>query len=307
MELGFLNGVYYIKSESLLSDDDYNALKRLERSLFFKYLKTKDYGYGSKYDSLDNIISKEMSNVIEELIKNSRETLITDVFFVNHNLTNMKIIYKSINFDLPVNNFDLVGSFSKEALEQFFKYNNDKLISEYARPLFNQISKIKKSDIRQELQEMERLTYDFYEQLIINDKNSKIYKPLYDYFNFQKGLSNLTTFLRLKIRNEDINKLREGLIEENFIGSAVFLEIFEKSNKEIITKLGLYLNTELIDAIENLLNNYELKKFKLAVYKFQKEYIKTLSYDASKVGPIVYFLFLKELETLKVRELYYAK
>ena len=307
MELGFLNSVYYVKTESLLSDDDFNALKRLEKSLFFRYLKTKDYGYGSKYEELDEIIAQELINTQNEINKILDDTLLTDSFYILHNITNIKIVYKSIKYDTEITNFDNVSSFNKEAIFQALKYQNYKLLPENVIPLFEAINKIDSSNIQFALQEIELLTYRFYEDLINQSKYKKQYRALIDYIELEKTISNLTTFLRLRKRNEKISKLEKSLFENKFITKDVWLEIYNKNDRDVINKLHIYFNEELTNAIRVFLDNNDTNKLDQAITKYQTEQIKILSYDDNTVGPIVYYLYLKQLETLKVRKLYYAK
>lgn len=305
MDVGFLNGIYYVKTESMLKEDDFNTLKRLGRSLFFRYLKTKDYGLNSNYETIDKIIEKELLNVIEELNNTTNNHLITDAFFIDNTLTNIKIAYKEVRENVVAKNFSTLSRVNKEALLEFFKYGNLKLLPLEHQELFKEINKIDLShEIQNYLQAVEKVTYNYYSRIIKQDKK---YDCLNDYLEQKKVINNLLTFLKFKKRNENINELKDALLEENIIGIDTWLDIYSKNKNEVANKLFIYFNERILTAIDIFLNEGKIDELEEELTEYLTDKIKILSYNSDTLGPIIYYLHLKVEESLKVREYYYEK
>lgn len=303
MDLNFLNGIYYVKTENMLKEDDFNTLKRLGRPLFFKYLKTKDYGFNSGYLTIDNIIEKELLNTKIELDLTARNNLITDVFYVDNDLTNMKIVYKEIHEGIKSNNFTELSRFEKEALEQFFKYGNLKVLPSEHKELFKSINKIPRDlKLQNYLQELEKVTYNYYTKLT---KSKKGYHVLFKYLELKKVINNLLTFIKFKNRDESLEKLKDALLEESIVGIEEFSLMYLNSNNDILNKLLIYFPNHLTEAIHDYIKTLDTEELDLSISLYLTDEIKSLSYNSDTLGPILYYLHLKELEALRVREFYY--
>ena len=287
MDLNFLNGIYYVKTENMLNEDDFNALKRLDEKLFLRYLRTKSYGFNSGYLNIDSIIEQEFLNIKKELDEITNSNIISDIFYLEEDLTNMKIVYKEVFYKAKSSNFSKLGRFSREALEQFFKYGNLKLLPKEYELMFKEINSIKEEDLQEYLQELERVVFNFYTNYV---KSNKKYKVFYNYLEYKKVVDNLKTFLKFKNRNESINKLEKALLDE-----------------EILNKLAVYFNEEIIDAAEDFLNNSSNADLRKETLGYKTAVLREKSYDSETYAPILYYLHLKQLESYKVRELYYAK
>ncbi|MDY0277640.1 MAG: V-type ATPase subunit [Acholeplasma sp.] len=307
MDLGFLNGVYYVKTESMLNEDDFNTLKRLEKNLFFKYLKTRDYGFGSKYVSLDKIIEQELLNVRTEVEGFIDNKLLTNVFYLKTDLTNIKIVYKSVRYDTEIRSFDESGSFSKDALVQAFKYNNTNFIPIEIKPLIEKLIKINDFDTKISLQQIERTTYETYLELISKLKDKALKKILHDYLKWSITIQNLETFLKIKVQSGSIERLQEALIEDEIISVNTWGHLIDSSNKEVLEKLYVHFNKDVVTAIEDFLSTLDYSEVEKEMTQFFLEVIKKNSYDSNTYGPVIYYLYLKELEALKVRRMYYGK
>lgn len=305
MDVTFLNGIYHVKTESMLKEDDFNSLKRLGKSLFFRYLKTKDYGLNSNYESIDKIIEKELLNVKEELDGTTEDNLITDVFYLDNDLTNMKIVFKEISEGVKATNYNNLSRFSKPALTEFFKHGNLKLFESEHQNLFIAINKIDLSlELQDYLQALEKVTYNYYSDIT---KNNKKYYPLYLYLENKKVINNLITFLKFKNRKEPIDKLLNALLVEDIIGIDVWKDLYLKYKQEVFNKLLIYFNERIILAIDEFLNKGAIDDLTYELAAYLEDKIKMLSYDDNTIAPIIYYLHLKEQEALKVREYYYAK
>lgn len=304
MDLNFLNGIYYVKTENMLNEDDFNALKRLDEKLFLRYLRTKSYGFNSGYLNIDSIIEQEFLNIKKELDEITNSNIISDIFYLEEDLTNMKIVYKEVFYKAKSSNFSKLGRFSREALEQFFKYGNLKLLPKEYELMFKEINSIKEEDLQEYLQELERVVFNFYTNYV---KSNKKYKVFYNYLEYKKVVDNLKTFLKFKNRNESINKLEKALLDEEIVGRAVWIDLYNEYNNAILNKLAVYFNEEIIDAAEDFLNNSSNADLRKETLGYKTAVLREKSYDSETYAPILYYLHLKQLESYKVRELYYAK
>lgn len=304
MDIGFLNGIYYVKTESMLNEDDFNALKRLDKTLFFKYLKTRHYGYRSKYSFLEEIIVQEMINVKEELNALTKSNVLANIIYASHDIANIKIVYKSVKYDMPIATYDRVGSLSIELLIQFFKHDNERLLPNELKPLFASIKKIESPHTQIVLQEIEKKVYDFYEESI---KNKKIYKPLYKYLKLQKVIKNLKTLLKLRTKEASIESFQQAILEEDVIGRVAWLDLFEYNHNDFMNKLFVLFDEEIVGGVQDFITTDNPKYLNEVLSNYLSEKLKVFSYDYETVGPIIYYLYLKEIEMMKVRALYYDK
>ncbi|HHT55470.1 MAG TPA: V-type ATPase subunit [Acholeplasma sp.] len=304
MDLNFLNGIYYVKTENMLNEDDFNALKRLDEKLFIRYLRTKSYGFNSGYLNIESIIEQEFLNVKEELDKITKSNFITDIFYLEEDLTNMKIVYKEVFYKVKSNTFSKMGRFSKEALEQFFKYGNMKLLPKEYEEMFKEINKIKEEDLQDYLQELERVVFNFYTNF---SKSNKKYQVFFNYLEYKKVMDNLKTFLKFKNRNESIEKLKKALLDEEIVGRAVWIDLYNEYNNTILNKLATYFNEGIVAASDEFLNKGNNTDLRKETLNYKTELLKLTSYNNETYAPILYYLHLKQLESYKVRELYYAK
>lgn len=302
MDINFLNGIYYIKAESLLGEDDFNALKRFDKNLFLKYLKTRNFGYRSKYSFLEEVVVQEVINVKEELLSLTQDAFLKDAIYCEHDITNIKMAYKSVKYNIPMATYDRIGSLSVEALLEFFKNGNDKLIPEYLR---NLLSSFKESDDTKEyMQEIERKCYDFYEE---QAKKKKIYRPMYTYLQLQKVAKNVQTLLKLRIRQADLETFKDAILIEEQIGINNWYELYELSDQELIDKIYILFDEKMASGVEDFIKTRDPNYFNDVLIQYLEMNLKVLSYDYDSVGPIIYYLFLKNLEIMKVRTLYYDK
>jgi len=304
LDLNFLNGIYYVKTKDLLTEDDFNALRRLDSNLFLRYLKTKSYGFSSDYKTIENVISKEMVNTKDELNKTSDDNLLSDIFYMDHDITNIKIVFKEVYYNIEATYFDNLGRFSKQALEQLFKYGNMKLLPKEYNEMYEKLLSVNTLDLKEALQLIEKIVYDFYTKLA---KNHKSYRVLHKYLEYKKVITNLKTFLKFKYHKEDILKLKKALLNEEIIGEAEWIDLYNKFDNEIINKLYLYFNSDIVLASAEFLSTGNITDLRKETRNYLDDTLRQASFEAETIAPVLYYLHLKEKEAYKVRELYYGK
>jgi len=305
MDINFLNGIYSVKTDLILSDDDYNTLKKIDKSLFFKYLKTKDYGFKSNYKKFDNLIESEIASVKLELSSFEKMDLLMAIFYIEHDLINIKIVYKNVKYNIENNHFDVLGNLKFDAIFQAFKNDNFGLLPEFIRKLFMKFNEIKPSNIQNELQEIEKLTYDFYTNYL-RAKKDDFSKMLLEFFEYEKAISNLRTFLRLRKRKLESQNLKNALLNENIVGISNWVDAYDLGDYQFIDKISSYFSLYLIDAVSIFLKNNNAYLLEKTLLKYLSEKTLELSY-AETGGIILHYLHLKKEESFMLRELYYEK
>lgn len=301
MNLKYLNGIYQAKVTSLLSDDNYRALEQLNHFDFLEYLKNIGYGDSSTYLTIEDVLVKEALNTRVELNQLTESTLIGDVMFINNDLNNIKIIYKSNRYDIEIDNYDLVSRFSKEALEQYIKYDNRSLINDFDLLLLSQIKDIEQTNIKDELQTIEKLFYNYY-----YSKIEKAFKPLALYVETLNFVNNLNTFLKMRNRKTSKETLNNALLYQTKFPLKEWEELLDKDNEAILYKVSLLYYGKLEAAVKQFFNNGDTELLFVATNKVLNELTQDLSYNHNDIGPIVSYIHLKITEINNVRRLYYG-
>ena len=96
----YLNGIYKAKTSNLISLDSYDNLRKLSGDDFIDYLKEISYVSGDNKFTIEDSFNYQANMIKEEINQLSNNRLFSNVFYLNNDLTNIKIVYKSINFGI---------------------------------------------------------------------------------------------------------------------------------------------------------------------------------------------------------------
>lgn len=302
MNLKYLNGIYQAKTTSLLSDDEFNALENLDNKDFFKYLKNKNYGINSDYENIDSLLEKEAIQVRKELDQLTESNLIGDVLFLNNDLNNFKIVYKSNKYDMPIENYDQVSRYSKESLVQYVKFDNKNLINDNDLKLLERVYNVSESNIKEELQTLEKNAYNYF-----YDKIKRKYKPLVEYIEIKNFINNLMTFLKLRTRKVGISQLNNALLHQSIFPIKEWEALYDESDEKILDKISLQYYGKLTEAVKNYFDNNDASLLDESADLVISELVQNLSYNHNDIGPIISYIYLKQKEIDKLRRLYYAR
>lgn len=291
----YLNGIYQAKMNQLIKEEDIN---KLNKSDLLNYLKNLNYGQGSNYLSIDNVISFELKNIRKELNELSGSNLLGDIFFVDEDLVNIKIVYKAVYENVLVENTSIISRFTKHDLFEFFGNNNEAFISNDDIKLLIKIKEVKEESLKKNLELIEKIYYNHILTLVKND-----YPLLLSYFLTKNFNHNLLTFLKFKKRNNiDFNYL---LLEQNNFPKSYWLELFELNNDQIIEKLSSTYFGKLTEGLEVFFSTNKTSVLDKVLNDILTDHAQTLSYNLKSVAPVISYLHLKNNEVIKLREAYY--
>lgn len=296
----FLNGVYQAKMNTLISKDTYESLRNLKGEAFLQHLKELSFGANSRYLNIEDVFNYENKTVKEEINTLSESTIFSDIFYLKNDLTNIKIVYKSIYYDIEIDNFDYNSKFSKEALVEFFKRDNNALLKEKDLEILTKIKNINEKTLKKSLEVIEKTYYTYYLKKAQEFDNS-----LYTYLDYQIFVNNLLIFLKLRARNSNKEQFKELLLEESFVGINKWLDLFELNDSEIINYFSIIFLGKLANGINTYFKDGNLKVLKKDLNLYFKNLLLELSYDNNSFGSVTYFLYAKEAEIKTLRRLYY--
>src|SRR5690554_6015314 len=296
----FLNGVYQAKMSNLLSKDTFENLKALSGNAFLNYLKELSFGANSNYEHLEDVFKYENKALKTEVNSLSETNIFSDIFYLKNDLTNIKIVYKSIYYDVLIDDYDQNSKFSIDALTEFFKRDNDALIKDSDLEVLKTIKNIKANSLKKSLEEIEKTYYLHY-----LNKAKAFDKSLYNYLAFKVVINNLLVFLKLKARNASLDLLKSLLLPEDFIGIDMWLELFVANEQQITNFFTNNFYGQLLPGISEYFDNGSVKLIKENLNNYFKNLLLELSYDNNTLGSVTYYLYLKEVEINNVRRSYY--
>lgn len=296
----FLNGVYQAKMSNLLSKDTFENLKALSGNAFLNYLKELSFGANSNYEHLEDVFKYENKALKTEVNSLSETNIFSDIFYLKNDLTNIKIVYKSIYYDVLIDDFDQNSKFSVDALTEFFKRDNDALIKDSDLEVLKTIKNIKANSLKKSLEEIEKTYYLHY-----LNKAKAFDKSLYNYLAFKVVINNLLVFLKLKARNASLDLLKSLLLPEDFVGIDMWLELFVANEQQITNYFTNNFYGQLLPGISEYFDNGSVKLIKENLNNYFKNLLLELSYDNNTLGSVTYYLYLKEVEINNVRRSYY--
>lgn len=296
----FLNGVYQAKMSNLLSKDTFENLKALSGNAFLNYLKELSFGANSNYEHLEDVFKYENKALKTEVNSLSETNIFSDIFYLKNDLTNIKIVYKSIYYDVLIDDFDQNSKFSVDALTEFFKRDNDALIKDSDLEVLKTIKNIKANSLKKSLEEIEKTYYLHY-----LNKAKAFDKSLYNYLAFKVVINNLLVFLKLKARNASLDLLKSLLLPEDFVGIDMWLELFVANEQQITNFFTNNFYGQLLPGISEYFDNGSVKLIKENLNNYFKNLLLELSYDNNTLGSVTYYLYLKEVEINNVRRSYY--
>lgn len=296
----YLNGIYKAKSSDLISLDSFDNLKKLNGEEFIDYLKEISYVSGDNKFTIEDSFAYQANNLKDEINQLSNNKLFSNIFYLNNDLTNIKIAYKSTKFDIPVESVDHLSKYSLEALIEFFKHDNKSLIEEDDLEILSLIKDINEVSMKKSLEKLEKLYFEYYYNQVKNFDNS-----LKLYLEYKMFVNNLKLFLKLKHRNSNIELLKELLMVESFINIDQWLELFESTNDQVISYFNNNFYGKLKDGVASYFNERTLSLLNENLNEYLDELLLNTSFNSKELGSVTYYMYLKELEMKKLRRLYY--
>lgn len=296
MNKTYLGGIYQAKHENLINKQ---SIENLNKNELINYLKNLNYGNGSNYELLSNILDFELKNIREELNSLSGSNLIGDIFFMKEDLVNIKIAYKSVYYNVDAENSSIVSRFDVSNLIEFFKRNNDSFIKTNDLDVFLKLKEVD-GTLKERLELLEKIYFSHIYNLVNNNL-----PELKDYIDASNFNNNLLTFLKLRNRNDNKEYLNELLLNQSLFDNSFFIELFDKTNDQVTEALNTVYFGKLEEGLEHFFLTKNTNILENALFESLKDVALNLSYNLNTVGPVLYYLHLKKNEVMNIRWLYY--
>lgn len=302
MNKTFLNGFYQAKTTNLIPFDSYFNLNKLQGKEFLEYLKNNNIGLGSTYANIDEVLNQDLLNVREELNSLTKLSIFGNVFFMDHDLTNFKIIYKSIKYDLAIDELDLVGKFRGEELIQFFKYDNNLLIDQEDLKVLILIKDNLTGNIKVDLELIESIYYNYYYNLVKED-----YPSLEAFLGYKRFVNNLNLLFKFRLKDESLLNFSNLLLAEKHVDKDTWINLYTKTEEEIISYFELKFYGKLVPGIKKYFSDKTLTELIKNINEVNDDIITKISFDKNNLGSLVSYIHLKLKENNSLRWSYYEK
>lgn len=293
----YLSGIYQAKHENLIKKAQVDSLNKEE---LINYLKNINYGNGTNYQLLSNILDYELKNVREELNSLSNSNLIGDIFFLKEDLINIKIVYKSIYYNTEIEDYSIVSRFDVNGLEEFFKRGNDSFINTDDLDVFLKLKDVTGDSLKERLEKIEKIYFTYIYNLTKNNLNE--FLPYINAVNFN---NNLLTFLKLRNRNDNKEYLKDLLLKQNVFDNSFFVDLFDKTNEQITEALNTVYFGNLKEGLEHFFITKNTNILENELTNALTDISQNISYNLNTLGPVLYYLHLKRNEVNDIRWLYY--
>jgi|SRR5690625_3212065 len=293
----YLSGIYQAKHENLIKKAQVDSLNKEE---LINYLKNINYGNGTNYQLLSNILDYELKNVREELNSLSNSNLIGDIFFLKEDLINIKIVYKSIYYNTEIEDYSIVSRFDVNGLEEFFKRGNDSFINTDDLDVFLKLKDVTGDSLKERLEKIEKIYFTYIYNLTKNNLNE--FLPYINAVNFN---NNLLTFLKLRNRNDNKEYLKDLLLKQNVFDNSFFVDLFDKTNEQITEALNTVYFGNLKEGLEHFFITKNTNILENELTNALTDMSQNISYNLNTLGPVLYYLHLKRNEVNDIRWLYY--
>lgn len=293
----YLNGIYQSKRNELI---EIEQIKNLNKQELLEHLKNLNYGQGATYLSIDQVLAYEMKNVRTELENLSQDNILGDMFFFKDDLANLKIVFKSIFYDVKIDEYNIVSKYSKDDLIEFFLNSNDLFIKAEDLEIMLEIKSVVGETIKDKLENIEKLYFNY-----VYSQVKKKLPALIDYFKTINFNQNLLTFLKLRKRGEEKEVLKDLLLPQNNFPESYWLELFDLPNEQLVEKLNATYFGKLKEGLEHFFITNNTNVLEKILTEILTEDSFRLSYKINTLGPVLNYLNLKVNEVNNIRRLYY--
>ncbi len=300
----YINAAIKAKTTQIFNQKQYQILKDTNKEDYIKVLNDLAYGL-TVTKSIDEIAIQENEKILKDLkMWLDFDDIFLKCYLFTHDLINIKIMYKSRVFNVPLNNeFDNLGNYSHEFLYAAI-FNKDYTYVNEDKELFEIIeSKIDNLDPK-ELSDMitiELYAY-LYQKYFIN-KND-IFE---NFYKLTATLKNILVLFRSIRLNESLENFMSSLLKYSYFDLDVLKDVFLKKDFQILKGLDKYLPMSFELIFKNLEENYKISDIENLCNKVLLDNLKIYNCDVDYVGPLIVYVMNKKFEMKNVKMLYFDK
>ncbi|NMA96147.1 MAG: V-type ATP synthase subunit C, partial [Clostridiales bacterium] len=263
--------------------------------------------YGSKVSELasphdyENMLESELREVYDFINTVTPDEAITDLFFIKHDIHNIKVLLKSKALEVEEPNF-LSGlgivplDVIKEALDSEEKglYNAlPSFIADALKDIENMTADPQYIDIA-----LDRAMYGY----ILNTASKRRQIFVEEFFRRQVDMLNIRSLLRAKAMGEDFIFAKKLFMPYGSIDENVLAEAYELSYDSLAKHFSSTIYYDVIDrGIRDFQQNGTFAEFERLLENFLLDYVSVGKWELMGIQPIMGYILAKENEIAAIR------
>ena len=276
------------------ADTPQDVLKILSETDYAMVVSESPYEY-------EDMLSGELKAVYNLIQTISPDPALTDLFFINQDIHNIKVILKAhyLGMDKPE---PLVGGWtiSVDELIKAIEGQDYKDLPGYIKQALETLDNI--MSIRVDPQKidtvLDRAMYDHIFDICGKRKD----KFVLNYFKKKVDIINIKTLLRVKRIDGGIEFLTPLLIQEGTLDKKFFAEAVDQPFEWLMTEMkNSEYSSIIIPGVEQLIKHGSLTLYERLADNYLMDYIKTKKWESFGIAPIVAYILAKQNEIDLIR------
>jgi V/A-type H+-transporting ATPase subunit C len=232
---------------------------------------------------------------------------LTDLFFLRNDVHNLKVLLKAKYAHARPDPYLLdPGLFESVTLKQMIEKEDfrvlPQVIQEGVREAMTQF------DQRKNPQVVDIILDEALYSLLLETARSRKDSFLEELFRMEIDLTNLKTFVRLKIRARGREQLQEALLAGGFLPTERLLTLFDGTLEQFAQGLrNTRYGRAIADGIANWKEHAQLTYLEKLFDDYLLDYLKQAKYITFGLEPLVGYLLAKETEIRNIRTILVGK
>jgi len=255
----------------------------------------------------ETIMAHELARTYGLFRDLSLDPELTDLFFLRNDVHNLKVILKAKYAHARPDPYLLdLGLFGLTTLKQMIEKEDfrvlPQVIQEGVREAMTQF------DQRKNPQAVDIILDEALYSLLLEAARSRKDPFLEELFRMDIDLTNLKTFVRLKIRARGREQLQEALLAGGFLPTERLLKLFDGTLEQFAQGLrNTRYGRVIADGIANWKEHAQLTYLEKLLDDYLFDYLKQAKYITFGLEPLVGYLLAKETEIRNIRTILVGK
>lgn len=306
MDYPYTVGIIRSIEEKLFAKPQFEKLAKTEVNDFFKTLQSLGFGATEQGQSVETILTNELSRIKEFLDSVSPNKTETDLFFLSQDILQIKYWFKQRLFGgSAAKDVHAPGSLKEAVIKKAVFEQNYEGLTPLQKRLFENIELAIKplTQPRVISATIDRLVFvSAFSQL--GPSGSPILKT---YFRLKIDTTNLISLLRAKSLGWSQEMMADMLIPEGLIDLPKLKDLYSQNVNDIARELSSYYEEKLTLALKSFAANQNWRQLDVAFEQLIMMSMKAYNDDSFSIGPILYYYLLKLDEINAIRQIYYER
>ncbi len=303
MDYLYANGIIKAIDNNVLDKNRLSKLLHLDKQSLLKTLTDMGYGSNDHNDNLEDLINSELSKVKTLLESISPNKEFTDLFFLQYDALNIKILWKMKIFKLGSKKLLVdYGSIDKEVLSKAIledDYGEIKPgLKSLLKSISDKVSELNNPRLVSAYIDNSVYSYAFKQLGMFPNKNLK------PYFEVSIDIANVLTLVRSLKLNWDVNQYLEMFIDGGKVSKNTFIDVYGSSNDAIVKAVSDFYGNRLAIGLSSYFTNKDLDKLEKYYSELLLIVMKDYEYDSFNIGPLIYYYLKKQAEANNIRLIY---